>query len=363
MTVLAAARVVSGDGGLSAAPAWVAFADGRITATGTGAPPGGDVVDLGDALLTPGFVDIQVNGTASTDFATAAEGEVVVACEQLVDGGCTTMLPTLVSAPLESYGAALERLAAVRARVPAVLGVHLEGPFLGGAPGAHSPDLVRPVDLDWLLGTCDRFGDLVQLVTLAPEADAGLHATRALAERGVIVSVGHSTASYDETRAAADAGARVVTHVFNGMGPLHHRAPGVAGAALDDRRLVPTLIADLVHVHPAMVRVAVVARPDLVLVTDAVAAVDVPARDGAARLADGTLAGSTLTMVDAVRNVVGMGIPIGQAVRMAGGNAARILGRSDRGRLAPGSRADIVALDPTTLTPRSVWVGGDRRDS
>ena len=111
----------------------------------------------------------------------------------------------------------------------------------------------------------------MRLVTLAPEADPGLAATRSLADRGVVVALGHSTVDFDGARAAADAGARIVTHLFNGMGPLHHRAPGLPGAALDDSRLVPSLIADFVHVHPAVVRLALGARPDAVLVTDAVA--------------------------------------------------------------------------------------------
>jgi len=185
----------------------------------------------------------------------------------------------------------LERLAAVRAARPdAVLGVHLEGPFLGGAPGAHPVDLVRPVDLDWLAALCDRFGDLIRLVTLAPEADPGLAGIAMLHDRGVVVALGHSTVDYDGARAAVAAGARVVTHLFNGMGPLHHRAPGLPGAALSDHGLVPSIIADGIHVHPAMVRLALDARPDAVLVTDAVATVKpVVCRDGAAYLPDGTL--------------------------------------------------------------------------
>src|SRR5438477_608488 len=122
---------------------------------------------------------------------------------------------------------AAERVAAARrSRPDVVLGVHLAGPFLGGAPGAHPVDLLRPVDLEWLLSLCDRHGDLVRLVTLAPEADLGLGATKALVERGIVVSLGHTTVDYDGARAAADAGATMVTHLFNGMGPLQHREPG-----------------------------------------------------------------------------------------------------------------------------------------
>jgi N-acetylglucosamine-6-phosphate deacetylase len=359
VTALVAARILNGEGGTSASPAWLVLADGRIVATGTGAPPA-DATDLGDALLVPGFVDIQVNGAGPVDFARASADEIIATIDERVAGGCTACLPTICSAPLPAYAAMLERLAVVRAARPeAVIGVHLEGPFLGGAPGAHPVDLVRPVDLEWLTDLCDRFGDLVRLVTLAPEADPGLAATAMLRARGVSVALGHSTVSYEGALEAADRGAAIVTHLFNGMGPLHHRAPGLAGAALDDRRLVPSIIADWVHVHPVMVRLALNARPDAVLVTDAVATVaPVEERDGAAYMPDGTLAGSTLTMLDAVQRVSALGIARPAVVRCATGNPARAIGAADYGRIAPGARADLLALDPETLAVRAVWTGG-----
>jgi N-acetylglucosamine-6-phosphate deacetylase len=143
------------------------------------------------------------------------------------------------------------------------------------------------------------------------------------------------------------------------MGPMHHRAPGLAGAAFDDERLVPSIIADFVHVHPVMVRLALRARPDAVLITDAVASAgDVVQQDGAVSLPDGTLAGSVLTMERALQNVASIGIPSAAAVRHATANPARVLGAADRGRVTPGARADLVALDPETLAVRSVWVAG-----
>jgi len=316
-------------------------------------------------LLAQGFVDIQVNGTDRTDFARGSVDEIVEAIDRLVAGGCTACLPTICSAPLDAYGPMLERLAAVQAARPAaVLGAHLEGPFLGGAPGAHPPELVRDADLEWLVALCDRFGDLIRLVTLAPEADPGLRAIAALHARGVVVALGHSTSDYDDARAAVDAGARLATHLFNGMGPLHHRAPGLPGVALTDPRLVPSIIPDGVHVHPAMLRLALTARPDAVLVTDAVATnAPVVVRDGAAYMPDGTLAGSTLTMADGVQRVVALGVPAPAAVRCATGNAAAVIGAADRGRLAPGARADVLALDPDTLAVRAVWVGGERLET
>ncbi len=349
--VLACARVLNGEGGVSASPAWIAIEGARIVASGAGNPPG-DAVDLGDAWIAPGFIDAQVNGTGAVDFASATVEEVVGAVDALVAAGTTGLLPTLCSAPLDSYAAMLERMNAVREQRPdAVVGVHLEGPFLGGAPGAHPVDLLRAVDLDWLLALCDRNGSLIRFVTLAPEADPDGAAIEMLTKRGIVVALGHSTVDYDGARRAVDAGARVATHLFNGMGPLHHRAPGLAGAALTDERLVPSLIADFVHVHPAMVQLALSARPDAMLVSDAVRASDTT-------LADGTLAGSTITMADAVRNVASLGLPPARTVRYATGNPARVLGLTDRGRIAPGARADLVALDPATLAVRSVWTAG-----
>ncbi|HEX5096854.1 MAG TPA: amidohydrolase family protein [Acidimicrobiia bacterium] len=360
MTCLTAARIVTGDGGVSASPAWVVVEDGRIVASGSGAAPQ-PAEDLGDALLAPGFVDLQVNGTGTLDFATASIDELRAAIDSLVAGGCTSLLPTLCSAPLDTYLPALQRIADLRATCDAVLGVHLEGPFLGGAPGAHPTDLVRPVDLPWLVGLLDATGDLIRLVTLAPEADPGFAATRALTQRGIAVALGHSIAGYDEARAGADAGARMVTHCFNGMGPLHHRAPGLPGAALDDRRLVPSVICDLVHVHPAVLRMVTTVRPDAVAVTDAVGGDLVVGDGGAAYLADGTLAGARVTMAEVVQNLAGIGLAPGAAVRMATGNGAKAIGATDRGRIAPGCRADFVTLDPDTLAVREVWVGGTRR--
>jgi N-acetylglucosamine-6-phosphate deacetylase len=356
---LRCARVLNGEGGQTTAPAWVTINGDRITATGTGDAPG-DAVDLGDALLAPGFVDLQVNGSGPVDFATASVAQIVGAVDGLTARGTTGLLLTLCSAPLPDYDAMLRTAAAVRAeRAGAVLGVHLEGPFLGGAPGAHPVTVLRPADLDFLGRVLDEFGDLVRLVTLAPEADRGLAATRLLVERGVVVALGHSTVDLAGARAAADAGARMVTHLFNGMGAMHHRAPGLAGAAFDDTRLVPSIIADFVHVHPAMVRLALGARPDAVLVTDAVATGgDVVERDGAAYLPDGTLTGAVLTMDRALQNVASTGISNAAAVRYATANPSRILGASDRGRVAPGARADLVALDPESLAVRSVWVAG-----
>jgi N-acetylglucosamine-6-phosphate deacetylase len=369
MTIVAGSGVVAS--GLDARePGWIELEGEHIVGLGSGTRPGAQ--SLAGTVLVPGFVDIQVNGVDAFDFAHADADGWRTALATQARHGVTGCCPTLVSAPLDSYAEPLSIAAAVSAEqsrhdevAACVLGVHLEGPFLGGAPGAHAVEYLKPVDLPWLVALLDRFPGLVRVVTLAPESDPGLAATRALHAAGVVVAIGHTTASYDEARAAAAAGASVVTHLFNGMGPFNHREPGVAGAALDDARLTPSLIADLVHVHPAALRLAIGAKRSVALVTDAVAvgvgtvgAVVVSERDGAARLADGRLAGSVLTMDRAVRNVVDLGFPLARAVELAATVPCEILGCADRGRLEPGRRADIVALDRDSLAVRAVWVGG-----
>jgi len=360
MTVLAASQVVTPMGVLS--PGLVEVEEGRITSV---VPTTGPVPDR---ILAPGFVDLQVNGVDDIDVAAAATAADWDRLDALLAAqGTTTWLPTLVTAPLEAYAARLERIAAAADRPPPrprIAGAHLEGPFLGGAHGAHPGELVRPPELGWL-------ADLprtVRLVTLGAELDGSVAAIEALAARRTVVAVGHSTATLAEATAAVDAGARLVTHGYNAMSPLHHRKPGLVGAFLTDDRVTVSLIADGVHVHPAALDVAFRCKPDgrIVLVTDAVAwragrvgSIGLAVRDGAPRLPDGTLAGSALTMDAAVALVVQrVGVSLERAVRAASTTPAALLGLNDRGALAAGRHADIVALDPTSLRCTATWVAG-----
>ncbi len=337
---------------------------------------GGRIVDVQPTdeatpewILAPGFVDLQVNGAGSVDVATAEGSDWDDLDAHLVAHGVTTWCPTLITAPLTDYDAPLARIAEAAARPgtgrPAIAGAHLEGPFLGGAPGAHPPQHIRAVDLGWL----DTLPPIVRIMTLAPEQSGATEAVQSLFQRGVVVALGHSTATHEEAQAALDAGARLVTHCFNGMGPFHHREPGLVGAALADVRVAVSLIADLVHVHPAALTVAWRAKgpANVVLVSDSVAhdagrigEVEVAVGDsgGPPRLADGTLAGTTLTLDRAVANTVHRcGIPLPFALAAASTNPARLLGLSDRGSLVPGNLADIVALDDA-LQVVATWVGG-----
>lgn len=318
--------------------------------------------------IVPGFVDVQVNGVDDVDVASARGDDWHRLGNLLLDQGVTAWCPTIVTAPLDRYGAALERVAAAqaeatRARLPTIIGAHLEGPFLGGAPGAHPPELLQPIDIDWLAA----LPDVVRLVTLAPELENSADAVKMLTGRGIVVSLGHSTSSLEAIEAAVSAGASMATHLYNGMSGVHHRQPGLAAAALIDDRLAVGLIADLVHVHPLMLTLAFRAKPAdrVVLVTDAVAwrrgtigHIAMELRDGTPRLPDGTLAGSAVTMDQSIRNLVEhCGVSLEHAVRAASRNPARAVGCVDRGDIAVGQRADFVALDDHVQVS-GVWVAG-----
>lgn len=360
MTVLTAARVVAADGVLE--PGVVELDGTRIAAVRATTGP------VPARTLVPGFIDLQVNGIDDVDVAHAGGRDWERLDELLLAQGVTAWCPTLVTAPLDSFGPRLAEIATASLRPdgdgrPKIAGAHLEGPFLGAMHGAHPHELVIPIDREWLA----QLPDIVRIVTLGPELEGAAEATEELTARGVLVALGHSAATYEEAIALTASGARLVTHCFNGMPPLHHRDPGLVGAALADDRLAISLIADLVHVHPAVLAVACRAkgRGRVALVTDSVAwrartvgGIRLSFDGVAPRLADGTLAGSALTMDAGVRNLMRhAGIPLADAIDAASTTPAALLGLSDRGRIAAGSEADLVALD-ADLRVEAVWVGG-----
>ena len=360
MPRLTAARVITPEAVLS--PGAVEFEDGRIVSVSA------DATSPTDITLAPGFVDLQVNGLGPVDVAAADADAWRELDRRLIESGVTAWCPTLVTAPLDAYAEPLARIAAAAARTgpaPAVLGAHLEGPFIGGAPGAHRRQHIVPFDRDWV----EALPSCVRVVTLAPELDGAADAVTDLVGRGITVALGHSDANYDAVESAVAAGARLVTHCYNGMPALHHRQPGLVGAALTDDRLAVSLIADLVHVHPVALKLAFRAKPagGVVLVTDAVAWEAADLRelgacfDGdAPRLPDGTLAGSALTMDRAVANVVRhAGVSLTDAIRAATTNPSDVVGERDRGRIAAGGRADFVALD-ADLRVVGTWIGGEQ---
>jgi N-acetylglucosamine-6-phosphate deacetylase len=305
---------------------------------------------------------------AAVDVARADDGDWDTLDAGLLAQGVTTWCPTLCSAPLPEMEAALARITEAARRSagprPAMAGAHLEGPFLAVA-GAHPPAHLLPtVDGAWLASV----GSAVAVVTLAPELPGAVEAIQRLADAGVLVALGHSACSFEEAQRAAGAGARLVTHVGNAMGPFSQRQPGLLGAALADDRLAVSMIADLVHVHRALLQIAFRAKGagGCVLVTDAVA-VDAGTTTAAGRrpdgqpprMADGTLVGSVLTMDRALANTVeGAGVSMAEAVTAASTTPASLLGLDDRGAIAPGRRADLVALD-VDLRVETVWLAGE----
>jgi N-acetylglucosamine-6-phosphate deacetylase len=320
-----------------------------------------------DVVLAPGFVDLQVNGIGAVDVAGATGADWAFLDAALLAQGVTTWCPTIVTAPLAALEASLARVAEAAGRAPEgrpeIVGAHLEGPFLAVA-GAHRPECLRPaVHQAWL----DEVAGLVRVLTIAPEVPGARDAIARLSRRGVLVALGHSACTAEVALDAVDAGARLVTHVGNAMGPLHHRAPGLVGVAFADDRLSVSLIADLVHTHPVFLRMAFSAKEarGVALVTDAVAATAGSrprGGDGSPRRPDGTLAGSVLRMDRAISNAVHRGgVTLAHAVEAASTTPARLLGLDDRGAIAPGRRADLVALkaDGTgAWQVASVWVAG-----
>ncbi|WP_313808533.1 N-acetylglucosamine-6-phosphate deacetylase [Sphingobium sp.] len=336
---------------------------------------GGEALDLEGGWLAPGFIDTQVNGGGGVLFNDQPDVDAIARIGAAhAPHGTTAFLPTLISCGLPVIAQALDAVdQAIERGVPGVIGIHVEGPFLNvSRKGIHDAENFRPLDDEALaLLTAPRRGKV--MVTLAPEQN-DVAAIRALVEAGVIVSIGHSNATYAQARAAIDAGATGVTHLFNAMSPLHHREPGVVGAALEDRTLYCGLIIDGAHMHPAAARIALAARPldRFLLVTDAMPSVGsatkefvlngehITVENGVCVNDAGTLAGSDLDMAQAVRNTHALGLPLGDVVAMAAANPAAFLGLgAERGLLAPGYRADFVWLD-RDLNVRGTWIGGKR---
>jgi N-acetylglucosamine-6-phosphate deacetylase len=323
-------------------------------------------------LICPGFIDLQVNGAfgveAGPDLVTLAK-----LARELPKTGTTSFLPTAISWPTERYDSFLEVLKDA-SRLPGanILGAHIEGPFLSPArKGAHESAHLRPVNLGFTRRLADS--GMVRVMTLAPELQGAKEAIRLLTEGGTVASAGHTDASYEETLRAIDAGLSMGTHLYNAMSPFTHRSPGTVGALLADDRVRAGIIADEVHVHEGALRLAYRQKgPEgLALVTDAMEAAGMPPGEyklsgrkarlegGEARLPDGTLAGSALTMDLAVSNAVDLlGISIRDAVRMATQTPAEIIGMHGKGRIVAGADADLVLLVPSGAVYETI-VGGE----
>jgi N-acetylglucosamine-6-phosphate deacetylase len=372
-TLLHSATAVDARG--ETADCWILLDDDTISAVGTGSdrPSADEVVDLSGRWITPGFVDLHGHGGGGEDYATGDLGTALAAHRA---HGTTRAVVSLVSNPVGVLADQLARLAVVAASDPRVLGAHLEGPFL--APdrrGAHAAETLiapDPATIDRLLAAA---AGALRQVTIAPELPGALDAIRRFVAAGVVVAIGHTDADAATARAAFDAGATLLTHAFNAMPGIHHRAPGPVVAAFDDDRVGLELVLDGRHVDPAVAAVAFASAPGRVaLVTDAMAAagahdgtyhlgaLDVEVHAGVATVAGtDTIAGSTLTQDVALRLAVDqVRLTRSEAVAALTATPARILGLGDRlGLLAPGYAADVVVLDDA-FAVEHVWADGFR---
>ncbi|HEX6235318.1 MAG TPA: N-acetylglucosamine-6-phosphate deacetylase [Jiangellaceae bacterium] len=359
MTVIAGGRIVTPDGVLT--DGWLQTEGRAIARLGTGEPPEPPGRELGGAWVVPGFVDIHVHGGGRASYVPGDQDQALTAAALHRQHGTTTTMASLVTATPDSLAVAVSELAEL-VEDGVLAGIHLEGPFLSAKRcGAHDPALLIDPEPDVVRMLLEAGRGAINMVTLAAELPHSTGAVARLAAEGVIAAIGHTDASYDETRAAVDAGATVATHLFNAMRPVHHREPGPVPALLEDERVTVELICDGVHLHPAVVRMAVAAAgaDRVVLVTDAMDAAGAGDGDyvlgdlavrvvgGVARLADGgAIAGSTLTMDRAFRFAVEAGVSVPDAVRMSSTNPARLLGLAGRvGELRSGLDADVVVLD------------------
>ena len=328
----------------------VEVAAGRIVSVGLAPKRGG-------GIAVPGFVDLQVNGYGGVDFAAADATGYAAAGEALLEGGVTAYQPTLITAPEDALIAALQEVPAAEQTGPRILGAHLEGPFLSERRlGAHPVAARRDPDRD-LLERLLAAGPVAHM-TLAPELPGALELVEVLHERGVVVSCGHSDATAGEAHAAFDRGVGTVTHLFNAMRPLGHRDPGIAGTALVRNDVIVQVILDGHHLAPETEQLVWrTAAGRVALVTDAIAAagtgaassllsgIEVEIRDGVARRPDGVLAGSVVTMIEAVRNLHALGASFVDAIAAATSVPALAARKPELGVLRRGDEADIVVLD------------------
>jgi len=334
-------------------------------------PPTPPLLNYSDFIGVPGFVDTHIHGIAGADVNSGDVSEVLRMSKELVKYGVTSFIPTSVTAPHEEL---LKICTAVREAISnwgssaregeplgaRVLGLHLEGPYINPVKcGAQNPKYVRRPNLEEFREYLRACGGYLRVVTLAPEVEGGLEFVALIASEGVVPSLGHSNAGYEITKQAIRNGLRRATHVFNAMRPIHHRDPGAVVALLEDPSVYVEVIADFIHLHPATVKFVIdhVGTWRAVMISDSIPATGLPdgtyelgglkvvVRDGVARLVNGALAGSTLTLDKAFRNLLKLGYSLTEAVRMTSTNPARSVGEVVLGDVRPGCRADLAILN------------------
>jgi len=333
-----------------------------------------EIIDAQGGFISPGFIDVHIHGSAGVDLMDGTEQALEKMAAYCATTGTTGFLPSTVTASPDKTRRVAEVVANFNSTQlgAAVLGIHLEGPYLNAEmKGAQYGQEIRVADLKELSSLYDILGEKLKLVTLAPELPGSLEAVDWLREHHITVAIGHSNATYEQTLTGFARGITHATHTFNGMRGLHHREPGVVGAVLTSNEVYGELIADLIHVHPGAIKVMYAAKgPEgIILVTDAVQATGLPdgkyvlgdqdifVTGGAARLKEGNLAGSTLGLAQAVQNMVRLGFPLGEVVNMASKNPAQNIGLVNKGQLRPGYDSDIVVLSPQLEVEQTIVQG------
>ncbi|MFZ1362537.1 MAG: N-acetylglucosamine-6-phosphate deacetylase [Candidatus Nanopelagicales bacterium] len=372
MTLLAGARILTPEGFLD--DAWI-LTDGEvISEIGQGTPPAEPDVDLTGQIVLPGFIDQHCHGGGGASFVTEDADEARRAARFHLEHGTTSIMASLVSGSNEALKAQVSTLSPL-VDDGTVIGVHLEGPWISQHfCGAHAQDQLRAPALNEVTELLELGDGRIRMVTIAPELEGGIEAIEAVADSGALAAVGHTDADYETGVAAVEAGARVITHLFNAMRPVLHRDPNAAGALLEDPRVFGELICDGVHIHPTSIKLALreLGVDRSCMITDAMSAtgvadgqyklgeLDVTVKDGVARLTEaGNIAGSTLTLDKALRFVVNnCDVSIEDASQMLSANPARVLGLTDRGTLEPGKRADLLVLQDASLDVTRVMQAG-----
>ncbi|TJY44573.1 N-acetylglucosamine-6-phosphate deacetylase [Cohnella pontilimi] len=357
--------------------------NGRIAEIGENLPvvsSGEEILDGKGQLLIPGMIDVHIHGASGYDMMDGTLRSIEAVSETCAATGCTSFLATSVSSTLEDLLRMIENVKRTAGREPGafIAGIHAEGPYLNvKRKGMQNEKFLLHPDLYEMEKVIEAAGSLLKMVTVAPELPGGMELVRFLREHGIIVAVAHSDATYEEAMEAFRLGATHMTHCFNGMRPIHHRDPGLIVAAFEQPDVSLQAIVDHVHLHPAIVRLMhrIKGADGMVLITDALQAMGlgdgeyefgghhVTVSAGVAQLKDGTLASSTVTMNEALRNTVQLGIPLEDAVRMASTTPADLLGIPHKGKIAVGADADLVLLDEQFQVIRTFLRGKEYRQT
>jgi N-acetylglucosamine-6-phosphate deacetylase len=338
-----------------------------------------NALDYSDCICSPGFIDMHIHGAFGKDTMDGEVESLQVMADFITSHGTTSFLPTTMTAnPLDVLRSldAIDRFMNTTHSGANCLGTHLEGPFINpGAKGAQSEKFIQSLSVAGFKSLVGTHLALVKTITLAPEEEGAEELIRYLTTQQIVPVIGHTMATYEQARESFKWGVRHTTHLFNAMTGLHHRKPGVVGACLEDNAVTVELICDLIHVHPAAIRIVIACKgpQNVAMITDAMSAAglgagkyqlggqDVWMKDGEARLADGTLAGSVLTQDVALQNLAGQGIPLETILEMISATPARILGVSDhKGHIRVGADADLTVLSKD-LQVRVVFVAGKQQ--